>query len=323
MNPRVLIFGAGGIGAGYAYALLRKLPPKNVVAVCRSNYEAASRHGFKMNSTIWGSNLTYKPTVVRSVEEAVALDDSSPFDYVLVTSKATQSVPATSIVLKPAISEKTAIVLIQNGIAIEEEYAKQYPNNALLSVVVYFAVTQIAPAVLDHSEIEMLRVGTYPANAKSDHKEVAKSFVQLATDCGATAKLHDDIQRERWAKLLLNTSLNPICALSRLRDTQFIHSGEGALDLMKETMAEIASVAHAYGYADVNEDLINVNIGRVQTRRPPGVEPSMMADALAGKSMEVEAIIGNVYRLAKEKGVETPLIRTLYILTRALNNSFN
>jgi 2-dehydropantoate 2-reductase len=38
--------------------------------------------------------------------------------------------------------------------------------------------------------------------------------------------------------------------------------------------------------------------------------------------MEVEAIAGNVLKLAREHGVKTPLLRTIYVLATALNSSF-
>ena len=87
-------------------------------------------------------------------------------------------------------------------------------------------------------------------------------------------------------------------------------------------MTEIAAIAQAYGYHDVNRQYIDICIGRVKTRRPPGVEPSMMADALAGRNMEVEAIVGNVVRLAQDKKVNVPILRTIYALLQALDNSF-
>jgi 2-dehydropantoate 2-reductase len=48
----------------------------------------------------------------------------------------------------------------------------------------------------------------------------------------------------------------------------------------------------------------------------------MMADALAGRNMEVEAIVSNVVRLSREHGVNTPMLRTIYMLATALNNGF-
>lgn len=324
MPPRVLIFGTGAVGIGYACLLSRKVPPEHLVTVCRSNYDTARVEGFRMASTVLKGEMTCKPTVVRSVEEAIALKPTIPFDYVIVTTKVLPVVPSTAELIKPAIGNKTAIALFQNGIAIEGEFARLYPHNPILSTVVYFATTQTSPGVIRHSEIELLHIGTFPADAPLEHKDTAGEFVRLINDCGATAKLHDDVQLQRWIKLILNATLNPVCALARSRDAEVLGASQDALQVVRDTMSEIAAVAQAHGCHSINEDVVNTQMRRIQNRRQaPGVEPSMMADALAHRHMEVDAIVGNVVRMASEKNVAVPILRTLYVLISALNASFD
>jgi 2-dehydropantoate 2-reductase len=322
MSPRVLIFGTGSIGAVYAWVLSKVIPESDITAICRSNYGEAAKNGFTIDSTLWGSNLKVKPAVAKTVTQAVESSSGKPFDYVVVCSKVLPTTPSTVELIQPAISENTTIVLIQNGIGIEDEYTRSFPNNPLLSTVVYLPATQIRPGVVQHKEIEILHVGTYPAEAPSKAKDAAKAFVDLITSAGATAQLHDDVQAVRWAKLVINASWNPICALTRCRDLQFISSNEEALSFVKDVMMEISSVARAFGYDDVNEDRVDHEIARATGRNPPGVQPSMMADAMEAKGMEVEAIVGNLMRLGRQKGVAVPLLRTIYMLAGGLNRSF-
>lgn len=319
MPPRILIFGTGSIGATYAYLFSRTIPASNIITICRSNHAAASREGFTIHSTLWGPSQTVHPTVVRSVDEAAAFDPSSDFDYILVTSKALPSTPSTAELLKPAVTPKTTIVLIQNGIAIEEPYHSLYPDNPLLSTVAYLPVTQTEPGVIQHKEIELLHIGSYPSSAPLSH---ASKFAELLKAAGATTKVHQDVQHERWSKLLVNASWNPICALSRSRDAQVLASTERATDVVRDVMLEIAAVARACGYEDVNAQLVEEQLGRATARELPGVQPSMMADAVAGRRMEVEAILGGVVRLAREKGVQVPMLRVVYLVAGALDGSF-
>ncbi|KAK7918247.1 hypothetical protein PG985_010121 [Apiospora marii] len=325
MAPRILVFGTGSVGSVYTYLLSKAVPSSNITAICRSNYEDASKHGFTINSTLWGNDLNVKPTIARTVEEAVTLSNGEAFDYVIVCSKALPTQPPTAELIRPAVSAQTTVVLIQNGISIEEPYAKAFPNNPLLSTVVYLPATQVQPAVVEHKEVELLHVGTYPAvGVSTAAKDAAKAFVDLVTAAGATAKLHDDVQAERWTKLLVNASWNPVCALTRCRDVQFLNSREGeALDFIRDAMREIASVAQAYGYDNVSEEMIEFQIGRALARKAPGVRPSMLGDALSGKSMEVDAIVGNVVKLARRKGVAVPMLRTVYLLASGLDSSFS
>lgn len=319
MAPNVLLFGAGSIGAVYAWVLSKGA---KVTTVCRSNFDEASKNGFTIHSSLWGNDLNVKPTIARTVCQAVELAQGELFDFVIITTKALPSKPSTAELIKPAVSKNTSIVLIQNGIGIEDEFAAVYPDNALLSGVIYMPVTQVSPAVVHHREIELLHIGTYPAEAAPKAKAAARAFIELVDSTGASVKLHDDVQFERWSKLLVNASWNPICALTRLRDRQLIDTHDDALNFVRDVMLEICAVAQAYGYSGINKDQVDYQIGRASVRGLPGVQPSMMADALAGRSLEVDAIVGNVVRLAKAKGVGVPLLRTIYLLANGLNRSF-
>ncbi len=320
MTPNILIFGTGSVGTVYAWVLSKSA---KVTTVCRSNFEEASRNGFTIHSALWGNDLKVKPVVARTASQAVEFTHGEPFDFVIITSKALPSKPSTAELIRPAVSERTAIVLIQNGIGIEEEFAAAFPDNSLLSAVVYMPTTHVSPAVVHHREVELLHIGTYPAEAATEAKDAAKAFTELVRSAGASATLHDDVQPERWSKLLVNGSWNPIGAITRLRDRQFMDSHDDALPFVRDVMLEICTVAQAYGYLSINEDAVDYQIRRASIRELPGVQTSMMADALAGRRLEVDAVIGNVVRLAKAKAINVPLLRSIYLLVNGLDQSFN
>jgi len=320
MAPRILIFGTGSIGAVYTYICSCAVSEANVFAVCRSNYDAASTQGFTINSSLFGQNLKVHPQVVKTVDEAVSKSNGEPFDYIIVTAKAIPSTPSLPEQIAQAVSPSTTIALIQNGIGVEDIYSSKFPQNPLLSCVVYLPATQTSPGTIKHGEVELLHIGTYPAT--SPHAAAAEQFASVLRSGGGTAKVHDDVQIERWTKLLVNASWNPICALSRSRDVQFMHSSDSATDVVKQVMLEIAAVAQASGYPEINEAKIDHQLGRAKARSLPGVEPSMLADAFSGRNMEVDAIVGNTVRIAEEKGVKTPLLTAIYALTKGIDASF-
>ncbi|OCT51243.1 2-dehydropantoate 2-reductase [Cladophialophora carrionii] len=323
-QPRVLVFGTGSVGAVYAWILSRAVTPANVYCICRSNYTVASTNGFTINSTIFGQNLNLKPNVSRTVDEAVSLlPPGERFDYVVVTAKAIPSTPSIAEQLGPAIGPKTTIAVIQNGIAIEEPYAALYPTNPLLTCVVYLPATQVAPGVIVHKEIDLLHIGTYPSNSPT-HQPAAESFSALLNRGGGRTQVHDDVQPERFSKLLINAAWNPVCALSLSRDGEFLHASppEISLNLIKSLMLEISHIAQACGYASINADTVEYQINRARVRELPGVEPSMLADAKVHARMEVDAIVGNAVRLAETKALETPLLRGIYALVKALDLTF-
>ena len=85
-------------------------------------------------------------------------------------------------------------------------------------------------------------------------------------------------------------------------------------------MMEVRDIAKAYGH-DITKEQVDFQLGRAEARIPinNAVEPSMLQDVKEGRRMEVEAIVGNTLKLAKDKEVECPRIEMLYVLTKALD----
>ncbi|VUC30964.1 unnamed protein product [Clonostachys rosea] len=318
--PKVLVFGGGAVG-GFIVSLLGSvIPEKSIYVACRSNYQQALDHGFVLHSDVWGKTLSVRPVVVRSAQEA---KDScqQQFDFVLVATKTSPVTPTVSEQIRPAVSPSTTIVIIQNGIQVEEEFQREYPDNPIVSVVTYLASTQIKPGVFHHPNHGKVCLGTYPTSSPSSHHEIARRFNDLLNSAGIEAFYHEDIQIERWSKLMVNME-NPLCALSRLRDVQYFQSAEGATDSLRRVMEEVASVAQAAGYTSINHEIVDLSMDFLTIRTLPGVEPSTLADALAFRTMEVDALLGNVLRLARRHKLDTPRLELLYYLLNGLNLSF-
>lgn len=320
-SPTILIYGGGSIGAACAYLLSKSVSEKHIYAVCRSNYEVARQNGFIINSEIWGFGHTVRPNIVRSVQEAVK-QNGSAFDYVLVTTKATCMKTATEHPIQPALGAGSTIVVVQNGIRVEDPFRRLFPENAIVSVVMYLPLTQTEPGVVYHHLLENIHLGTFPSRAPPQHKLAAERLCQMLSAGGAKATHDEDIQTERWKKLLINTSMNPICALSNLTDAKFLQTSEGTTKFVRNVIVEVAKTARAAGYDAITDDVVESRLRVVTSRKLPGIEPSMMADAIAGRQMEADALLGNVMDIARENGVEVPIVSTLYYLINGLNHSF-
>lgn len=320
MAPKILLHGSGAIGTIYLY-LLHKAG-YDITAVCRSNYKAAKDNGFLIDSDIYGKGIRFSPKVVKSPAEAAK---EGPFDYVIISTKAFPDTE-TSKVIEPAVTKgRTTIVLIQNGIGIEDEYVKRFPENPLLSCVVYLPTTQISPGHIEMKGFELLEVGTFPASSYKDRAEVKKAadqFMAMMQKAGSNAKWHDDVQEKRWNKLLLNAPWNPICALTLSRDVAVLASDPGADKMIKDVMLEVVAVSRALGYTSVTAEAATEQLKRAHDRiGSKGIEPSMLVDVLNGRRMEVDTILGNPMKVAKEKGVDVPRIELLYGLMKALDEA--
>jgi 2-dehydropantoate 2-reductase len=310
---KVLIFGTGGVGCIYAYIL--EQAGAHVTTVCRSNYEAVASKGIAIESGIFG-NVTSHPTAVRKVEDA-----QGPFDYILVCAK---NFPGQAHLISAAVSPLTSIVLCQNGIDIEAEYATTYLQNTIISGVVYLPTTQISPGIVKMGPLQLLHIGTYPATAPESSKASASRFAQLFTRGGGAIKLHDNVQPARWIKLAVNVGWSPTCAVSRCDDANFMRSSAYAEPAVRVLMGEVGRVADAVlgEKGVVSQAEINEQLERPRKRLDTGgKEPSMLTDVRADRALEVEAILGNCVRRARQVGVETPVMDVVYALATGLNFS--
>lgn len=324
--PTVLLYGAGSIGGVYLYQLLQA--GCDVTAVCRSNYETVSTRGFRLSSARYG-NVSFTPTaVVRTIAECA----NTTFDYILVCTKAFPgSKPSLAEQLRPALEGRphTAIVLAQNGVMIEDDVAVAFPQNPVLSGVVYCPAVQTGPGEIEYKEmLNLLELGTFPSEALPAHKEAAHRFADLMVRGGGGAEVHDDIQIARWSKLLMNAAWNPIGALTLTSDGDFLTTSDPyARDLSWGVMMELVELAAAAGVEGVTVEVAErkFSIAKKRAETGTGREMSMLQDVRQGRSFEVEAILGNVVSLAKQKGIPTPRLDTLYALTNArlwaLNNT--
>ena len=310
---KALIFGTGGVGCVYGYILHKG--GCMVTAVCRTNYNAVKERGILVNSKIFGE-CHYQPSATKTVSEAT---ENGPFDYIIVASKAFPSTP--ELIREAVTPEQTTIVLAQNGIGIEEDYATLYPSNTIISGVVYCPVTQVEPGVAEMGPLERFEIGTFPSDVSSKAKAQTQSLSDIWKAGGATAPVFDDIQPLRWLKVAINGSWNPVTALTLCDDANYLRSSDNSENMIRKIMREIGRVATAEGYPNaITEEIIEKDLERPKSRLAEGgKEPSMLVDIRAHRPIEVEAILGNTLRIAQRHGVETPYLELLYTLAKARN----
>jgi 2-dehydropantoate 2-reductase len=97
--------------------------------------------------------------------------------------------------------------------------------------------------------------------------------------------------------------------------------------LLNAVIDEIVAIAAAQGW-DIASQAAAArkapSLGGVLDGRPSvrALKPSMLQDALAGRPMEVEGILGQPQAFARAAGVPTPALDAILPLLRGLDRSF-
>ncbi len=132
----------------------------------------------------------------------------------------------------------------------------------------------------------------------------------------ARCLLVEDIVGARWAKLLWNASFNTLCTVLRVPVGELL-SGPGRNTLLEPAMREVAAVATAAGYGGaVAEDVVQAMLH--DSAPTSTFRPSMLVDLERGRPLEIEVILGAPLRVAREKGVDTPILTQVYALLKQI-----
>lgn len=351
-SPVNIVFvGAGAVGCFYASRLHH--PEHNIHAslIARSNYKAIADGGVKLQTHTFGDYTFVPASVFPSVAAAVAstvpgsseVIDRQPnapkteWDYVVVTTKALPDRTDDSELIAPLISPRSAIVLVQNGVGVEEQYRRRFPGTPIVSAVTVISAEQIGLGVVRQNRWTRIHMGPYTDSASSAtgsdvkgdagelHRRGTEKTRQLAdifTRLGGIkdAEVTDEIglQTIRWHKLCINAAMNPSAVLcGGLGNADMVMDPELRVHLAG-VMKEIWDAApKILGRDDPFRGLANAEKILKSTERNVGSKPSMLLDWEAGRPLEIEVILGNPVRIARARGVELPRMQSLYALLRS------
>ncbi|KAK5552637.1 hypothetical protein LTR46_009375 [Exophiala xenobiotica] len=329
MPLEILFFGAGAIGAFYASRVALN-PDTNVSVTCRSNYSAVAKNGFKITSSQYG-DYDWRPTRTFNSIQA-ARDSKVKWDYVVVCTKALPNISDDSSLVEPVITPDTAIVLIQNGLGVEQPYAQRFPQSTILGAVTIASCAQVSDGHVKHNRWTRINVGPYfsdsspsSPNVKDKATKQNQTFVDLLINGGikdAIPDTHEKLQLVRWHKIAINASMNPSAVLSGGSNNEEMASDSELYTHLKGVMDEVLSTApKVVGKPFPPSFASSEAILRSTQRNKSGSKPSMLLDWESGKPMELEVILGNPIRLAREKGLDMPRMQTLYALLRMMEKN--
>jgi 2-dehydropantoate 2-reductase len=218
-------------------------------------------------------------------------------DIVVLFVKSTQIVSALE-QNKNLFHENTVVLSLQNGLGNERDIQKFVkPENIIMGNTLINCVSKDITYV-KKSGNGMTYVGSLVGN-----KKMAIACKICLQQAGFSTEQSDDVHKMIWWKLLVNCTLNPLCAMFRCKikncyENKYIW---GILDrILKEAVdvARLDGVDFDYEKAEehVKEAVYNVGKGY----------PSMYQDVEAKRMTEIEKINGAIVNLAYKYGYSAP-----------------
>jgi 2-dehydropantoate 2-reductase len=215
---------------------------------------------------------------------------------------------------------------MQNGMGVEEVVLRHgaWP---IVSAVTFMSGTRHSD---EHVEYE-LDTATWMGPFHGTHTDLAtvETIGDMFQRAGLKAEVLPDLRPAQWSKLIFNSAVNGVAAITDLGHTPLYARRERNSDLgylVADLMNEGKAVAKAAG-VDLFEDPWEMNTEAVSHGQTDSEEyahvPSMLADIRADRRTEVDFIIGSLVREGDRTGVDVPLSRALYRLVKARDRSYD
>jgi len=316
---KFLIVGAGAIGA-YIGARMARAGFDVTLHARGPHLAAMQQNGVHVRSA--DGDFHVQPKLVGSLEDAGCAD------VVFLGVKA-HSLPQLAPQLKPVLGPDTTVVSTQNGIPwwYFQGFGGEWDDLRLeridpggiisaaiearrvLGSIVYFSTEIVAPGVIQHIEGNRISLGE-PGGERSDRsRRIAEALVASGLRCPVTTHLRQEI----WVKVLGNSSLNPVSALTRSTLVQMLRD-PGVAGVIRNIMQEVAAVSQKLGI----ELPVSIEQRMAGAEKVGEHKTSMLQDLEAGRPMELEALVGSVVELGERVGVPMPYTRAVYHLTKLL-----
>lgn len=301
---KIVVVGSGAIGSLYG-AFLSRFEDTEVILVGRNPHVSAIQsEGLKIKGILGEHTFKLKATKYASdVEEA---------DLVIVTTKTYDTVIAAKSA-KHLTDAGASILLIQNGLGTEELVATALNTTKVLRATTCMGALRTSPGVVTATGCGLTEIGSrYPENYK-----LVERLSKMMIEVGFNVRTSENIEGVVWTKTLVNCGINPVGALTGLSNGD-VYRNKALRSLIVRLVKEAVQVVEALGIELTTEDPVRYALG---TAKATGDNiNSMLQDLQAGKRTEIDAITGEVIRLAKQLGIETPSSEAVYALVKALES---
>jgi 2-dehydropantoate 2-reductase len=306
MPTRICIVGCGALGSVFA-AHLARLGDVEVYAfdVSAAHVDAIRQKGLRVTGAV---DFTVRVAATTRSSEIPRCD----FGIVATKSAHTrEAIRQTAHVF----DSSSAVCSVQNGLGNEEVIAEY------VSRVIRGATTMAAHLVgPGHAGFEFhseLWIG--PFEPSGTPYEAVERLAETLNRSGLRVIPLQDARGAQWTKLVFNSAVNPVGALTRLHHRAATELPATAA-LYEALLQEGEAVARKLGITLHGDARAMIAEGARSTGKR---NVSMLIDVLAKRETEVDFVNGAIADIGEKLGVRVPLNRALWALVKGLEHSWD
>jgi len=207
------------------------------------------------------------------------------------------------------------IVAAQNGIGIADKYSFLFDLSRIFRFVINFAGNMNAPNVVNTT---FIIPPNYIASVDDTRSDVAAWLAEALSSVELDTSVVDsfEITKEVWHKTILNASLSPLCAISKLtmREAMTIPDTNEIIERMIMEAVEVAKAE------DIQFEKNFIKICLRYLKKAGNHFPSLAVDLMNEKQTEIEFINGQIVGYGRKHYIRTPLNLTFTNMIRAITD---
>lgn len=304
MNHQKLIYGVIGTGAiGGYYGGKLAHSGKEVHFLLHSDYDYVVAHGLQVDSCEGSFHLD----AVNAYSQSA---DMPQCDVVLVALKSVNNHLLAQL-LPPLLKSDTFVVLIQNGIGVEEDVERMLPSVQLAAGLAYICSAKTEPGRIEHQGLGRISLGNYSCKDENRMEAVVNDFL----DAGLRANMVE-YREARWKKAVWNMTFNGMSVVLNAQTDQLVANAATA-ELLHSQMLEIIHAAKAVGVKNISDDYAEAMLDMTRKMKP--YSPSMKLDYDFHRPMEIEYLYSRPNREARRAGAPMPMMEMLEAELRFLD----
>lgn len=297
----IAVIGAGAVGGYYGARLAQA--GHDVRFLLRRDLEAVRTGGIRIFSPRGDFHLS-------AVNCAATAAEIGPVDWVICSLKTTALDSAQELVA-PCVGPGTRVLALMNGLGVEERFAEWFGAERVFGGMAFVCINRGEPGVIHHLEYGRVSLG----HALDDAAQNAE-LDELLRSGNIETVVAPNLRYARWEKLCWNVPFNGLSVAGGGIGTQTIVGDPELRGIAERAMQDVvlagnADLAAAGSDVRLDEEEVIARMFSL-TDTMGDYRTSMVIDYLNGNELEVEAILGNPVRRARDLNVPVPTMAALY-----------
>ncbi len=287
------VVGMGAIGGFYGGRLAHA--GRTVRFLLHSDYDFVLQHGLQVDSCDGSFHLDH-------IDAYAATKDMPLSDVIIVGLKTVKNHDVLPELLRPIVNDDTVVILIQNGIGLEEDLQRLFPKLRIIAGLAFICSAKTSPGHINHQCYGSINLGNYSCPDDLFHTILAD-----LQDAGLQAAEVPYLEA-RWRKAVWNMPFNGM-TVALNTSTDKLLKNPSTRQLIYDQMMEVVGAANALGIDTLTSEFADKMMQMTDEMVP--YSPSMKLDFDFHRPMEIEYLYTRPIAEARKAGFEMPKLAML------------